>query len=466
VRAKIAQLKTEFWLEAQSEGRGLKLRWVKRSACFSTVSKAPHFSGCDINSSKLDSFIPSFQLQDFKCYHARVRLVACQGWLLLGGLWLWAFSLGFGFQTRETSVEHFERASRLAQQGMRDEAVREYRWGLAIDPNSFAAFNNLGVLYFQQHDFLQAADAFTHAHRLRPGDPAISFNLGLALYSTRNPQAAIAPLTAGVADPLHSIDAHFLLGACYGDIKQWRRAVEELELARKARPADDKILFMLFKTYRLAGEPNRALAAAVELLKTNPDSPFLHEVLGTAYDTTSQPNEAEKELGRAIATSPRAPQLHFILGYIDWRWKRYKEAVAPLLEETRISPNFAPPYYYLGDVALKQGRFEQAASYFKEALRLDPTYGEAYLGMGRAYAQLGRSEESVKFLRQAVERLPDQVEPHYWLGKTLLRVGRSEEGKRELAKANEINLAGDRKAFEIMDRLANPSQTKESSTPH
>ena len=396
----------------------------------------------------------------------RVRLVECQGWLLLGALSLWAFSLGFGFQTRETALEHFERAGRLAQQGMRDDAVREYRLGLAMDDSSVAAFNNLGVLYFQQHDFQQAADAFTHARRLQPDDPAISFNLGLALYSTRNPQGAIAPLTAGVADPHHSIDAHFLLGACYGDLKQWRRAIEELELARKAKPADDKILFMLFKTYRLADEPNRALEAAVELLKTNPDSPFLHEVLATAYDTTSQPNEAEKELGQAIAASPRAPQLHFILGYIDWRWKRYKEAVAPLLEETRISPNFAPPYYYLGDVALKQGRFEQAAGYFKEALRLDPTYGEAYLGMGRAYAQLGRNEESVKFLRQTVDRLPDKVESHYWLGKTLLRVGRSEEGKRELAKADAINRAGDRKASEDLDRFGYPSQTKESSTPH
>ena len=396
----------------------------------------------------------------------RVWFAERKRWLLLCGLWLWAFSLGLGFQTGQTAVEHFERASRLAQQGMRDEAVREYRLGLSLDATSVAAYNNLGVLYFQQHNFQQAADAFTHAHKLRPDDPAISFNVGLALYSTRNPRAAIALLTAGATDPGHAADAHFLLGVCYSDLKQWRRSVDELELAQKAKPHDDKILFMLARGYSLAGEPNRALEAQVELLKTHPDSPYAHELLAAAYDTTSQPTEAEKELKQGIAASPRAPQLHFILGYIDWRWKRYKEAVAPLLEETQISPNFAPPYYYLGDIELKQGRFEEAAGHFKEALRLDPTYGEAYFGMGRACAQLGRYEESIKFLRQAADRLPDKVEPHYWLGKTLLRVGRAEEGKRELAKADEINLAEDRKASENMDRLIHPAQTKEPSTPH
>jgi tetratricopeptide (TPR) repeat protein len=366
----------------------------------------------------------------------------------------------------ETAVEHFARASRLAQQGLRNEAIREYRSGLALDATSSAAFNNLGVLYLQQHDLPQAADAFAHAHKLQPDDPAISFNLGLALFSARKLEAALAPLSAGVADPTHAIDAHFLLGTCYSDLKQWPRAIEELELAHKARPTDGKILFMLFNTFRLAGDPDRALDAAVQLLKNNPDSPFLHEVLGTAYDSMSKPGEAEKELKQAIDASPRAPQLHFILGYIDWRWKRYNEAVSPLLEETRISPKFAPPYYYLGDIALKHGQFDQAVGYFKEALRLDPTYGEAYLGMGQAYAQLGRYEESVKLLRQAVERLPNEVQPHFWLGKTLLRAGRTEEGKKELAKADSINLAGQRRDAELLDRVSNPGQPRQSSPPN
>jgi tetratricopeptide (TPR) repeat protein len=395
----------------------------------------------------------------------KARKVGSSGGLWLG-LLLWVFAGGAVFAADETAVEHFAHASQLAQQGNLDDAAREYRSGLAIDASSAPAFNNLGSIYFQQHDFQRAADAFGRAHKLQPSDPAISFNLGLALFNTRNFRAAVPPLTDGILDTRHSVDAHFLLGACYQYLKQYPRSIVELELAHKARPRDDKTLFLLFTSYRLADDPNRALEAAAELLKTNPESPFLYEVLGTAYDAESKPTEAEQEFKQAIAASPHAPQLHFILGYIDWRWKRYADAVAPLQEETRISPNFAPPYHYLGDIALKQGHYDQAVAYFKEALRLDPTYGEADLGLGRAYVQLGRYEQSVKFLRQAVERLPDQVESHYWLGKALLRVGKSDEGQRELAKADQINQAKDRQASENMDRVMNPSSVKGSSAPN
>ncbi len=386
-------------------------------------------------------------------------------WLMFGGLCLCGWSVSFGFQAGGTAVDHFGRATQLTRQGKLDDAAREYRLGLAIDPSSAAAFNNLGAIYFQQHQYPKAADAFAHAHRLQPDDPAISFNLGLALFSTRNPQAAIAPLTAGTRDPAHSVDAHFLLGACYQDLQQWQRSIAELELAHKARPTDSKILFMLFKSYRSAGDPDHALEAAAELLKANPESPFLHEILGAAYDLESLPTEAEREFKRAIAASPNAPQLHFMLGYVYWRWRRYREAIDPLQAETRISPNFAPPYHYLGDIALRQGLNEQAVDYFKKTLRLDPGFSEAYLGMGRAYFQLGRFEESLKFLREAVKRQPDKVEPHQWLGRALVRAGKPQEGQKELEKAHQINLARDRQVREKSEKVMNSLRPDELSPP-
>ena len=393
------------------------------------------------------------------------RIVGLLAPFFMGSMLLWAARAAFSFEAQEAAPEHFGQASNLARRGDLDGAIREYRLGLALDASSAPAYNNLGALYFQKHQYQQAAEAFHHAHRLTPNDPAISFNLGLALFSNHRIQAAIPPLTAGILDPAHSVDAHFLLGACYQDLKQWDRSISELKLAHQAKPASDKILFMLFKSYRLAGDPDRALEAAAELLKANPESPFLHEILGSAYDLESRPAQAEREFKQAIASSPDAPQLHFILGYIYWRWRNYQEAIGPLQAETRISPNFAPPYNYLGDIALRQGHAEQAVDYFQYALRLDSTYGEAYLGMGRAYVQLGRDHDSLKFLQEAVKLLPDQVEPHQWLGKALVRAGYPKEGQSELEKANQINLAKDRKEIENTRRVMNSPAQGPSSAP-
>jgi tetratricopeptide (TPR) repeat protein len=356
----------------------------------------------------------------------------------------------------QSASQHFESAGQFAQAGKLDDAEREYRLGLALDPHSAEAYNNLAALYFQRRQFRNAADAFGKAHELKPTDPTIGFNFGLALFNAGDASAAIPPLQLGSSDPKRSFEAHYLLGVCYSDLKQWERAIGELEAARNSHPADERVLFVLAKDYRYAGDSPKSLDAAAELLKTHPNSPFVHEMLGEAYDTFSEPQKSEEEFKQAIAASPETPELHFMLGYLYWRWKHYDQAVAPLEAEIRISPAFAPSYYYLGAIALRDRDLAQAKSYFQRALRLDPTYGEADLGMGEVLADSGSYQDSVKFLRRAVELLPGRVEPHYWLGRTLIRLGRSDEAREELAQAYTINRDREQKATELLDQALSP----------
>ena len=164
----------------------------------------------------------------------------------------------------------------------------------------------MAALYFEQHKFHDAAAAFQKAHDLKPDDPAISFNLGLALFNAGEPRAAIAPLEEGRIDPQHAVDALYLLGVCYFDLKQWDHSIQELEVVRRSRPDDEKVLFILAKDYHNAGAPAKSLEAAAQLLKTHPDSLYIHEMLGEAYDTVSQPQKAEAEFKQAIAESPKS----------------------------------------------------------------------------------------------------------------------------------------------------------------
>lgn len=384
---------------------------------------------------------------------AKVALRTVGLWVLI----LVALEAGFG-TSGESAAQHFVRAGQLAQKGKIEEAEQEYRLGLALDPHSADAYNNLAALYFQRRRFRGAADAFGKAHNLRPDDPTISFNFGLALFNAGDPGAAIPQLQSGTADPTRTLEAQYLLGVCYFELKQWERSISELELARRSRPDDERVLFVLAKDYRSAGEPSKSLEAAAELLKTHPDSLFVHEMLGEAYDMASHPEKSEEEFKRAIAVSPETPELHFMLGYLYWRWKRYAEAVAPLEAETRIAPDFALSYFYLGDVALRNKQFEQSQSYFRQALRLNPSYGEADLGMGRVLADSAQYQESIRFLRLATERLPDRAEAHYWLGKILIRAGQKEEGEKELAQVERLNQAKQQQAAETLKRALVPSQ--------
>ena len=398
-----------------------------------------------------------------------MRAAAVEGKRTLGSAWFWALvvlALGTDFAfAADSAMQHFARAGQLAQSGKIEEAIEEYRAGLTLDPKSASAHNNLAALYFEEHKFRDAATAFQKAHDLKPEDPSISFNLGLALSNAGEPAQAIAPLAKGIADPPHALDARYLLGVCYFDLKQWDRSIQELEVVRQSRPDDEKVLFILAKDYHNAGAPAKSLDAAAQLLKTHPDSLYIHEMLGEAYDTASQPQKAEEEFKQAITASPQLPELHLMLGYLYWRWKRYSEAVEPLQIETRISPKLAEPYFYLGDIALRKKQFESAENYFRTALRLKSSYGDADLGMGRALAESGRYKASIPFLRLAVERLPDREESHYWLGKTLIQAGQKPEGDKELAEVRKLNRVKRQTASDILNQVGAPTPADAHKTP-
>lgn len=354
--------------------------------------------------------------------------------------------------SQDSAAQHFAQASQLAEQGRIKEAEQEYRAGLALDPTSAEGYNNLAALYFRTQQFRDAAAAFRKAHDLRPGDATISFNLGLALFSAGEAQAALGPLEYGTADPTHTVDAHFLLGVCYFELNRWSDSIKQLKIVRRSRPENEKVLFILAKDYHNSGKPAESLEAATELLKAHPNSIYAHEMLGEAYDSAGQFRSAEEEYRRAIRAWPQAPELHFMLGYLYWRWKHYAQAVAPLEAETRISSNLPQPYFYLGDVALRDKQFDTAENYFRQALRLKPSYGEADLGLGRALAQSGHDRQSIPFLRLAVRRLPASEEAHYWLGKTLVRAGHKREGEEELEQFEKVRLLKREKASEMLKR--------------
>jgi len=357
---------------------------------------------------------------------------------------------GVAVAENDGAEAHFRKAAAFAQQGKLDDAEHEYTAGLRLSPQSAAAYNNLGALNFQQDQFIHAAAAFQSARRLRPSDPEIAFNLGLALYKRGDAAGAIPNLIAGEKSA-HSLDASLLLGTCYFSTRQWKQSIDALERYRQHAPGNAEALFMLEQAYVYIGDAKSSLAAAAELLKSYPNSPFTHQMLGEAYDRDGDVDRAVEEFQRAIAASPSAPQLHFMLGYVYWRWKRYAEAVHPLEDEVRINPGFARSYYYLGDIAFRKGESDRARDFFEKALHLDPSLSEASLGLGKAYIQAGRLNDGIAALRKAEATLDRTAEVHYWLGRALVQAGRKAEAEKELARVKELRAAEHRKAREQLN---------------
>jgi tetratricopeptide (TPR) repeat protein len=359
------------------------------------------------------------------------------------------FSLLIYIGSDPSAHTHFQRGAELAARGDLNAAEQEYLAGLKITPDP-AAYNNLGVLYFQQQDFTHAASSFRNACKLQPNDPEIAFNLGLALYKSDNTAEAIPQLISATRSK-HASEAHYLLGASYFEQKKWDKAIAEIEQSRAGNPDQPEALFILTRAYKYAGNPAASLAAATRLLKSYPDSPFTHELLAEGYDKDGQPDKSIDEFQQAIAALPQSPELHFMLGYVCWRWKRYDQAIGPLEEEIRINPNYSAAYYYLGDIAFRQNEYARALRCFEQALHSNSGYTEAEFGIGKVYLKTGRVKDAVAAMEKARQKSEDIPELHYWLGRALIQAGRETEGRKELAQVAELNRTQNQKRQQLFN---------------
>jgi len=95
----------------------------------------------------------------------------------------------------------------------------------SLNPDSPAAWQDLGFARYQQQRFALAADAYEHAQRLAPRDPQINSNLGYAYLFSHRWDEAIASFKTALETDSHMIAARRGLCSAYSLAQQPQDAV-------------------------------------------------------------------------------------------------------------------------------------------------------------------------------------------------------------------------------------------------
>jgi tetratricopeptide (TPR) repeat protein len=81
------------------------------------------------------------------------------------------------------AVQQLYQQARAAQQrGDSATAIDKYRSMIQLAPHLAPAYNNLGMLYFNQHDFSHAAETLEQGLKLNPDMPGASAMLGTSYF--------------------------------------------------------------------------------------------------------------------------------------------------------------------------------------------------------------------------------------------------------------------------------------------
>jgi tetratricopeptide (TPR) repeat protein len=305
----------------------------------------------------------------------------------------------------QPSNDAFEQPRRLLQQGKYDDALAALHDIEAQHRATKGLSHELGIAYYKKGDYLNAVRYLKKSRDENPDDSEGVQLLGLSFYLSGRPADAIAPLEqVQTWFPSANVDASYVLGICYIQIKDYPHA----------RGA-------FAKMFGVSSESAASYLFTARMLLRQDFGPV-----------------AEEYAQKAVSLDSKLPLAHFLLGEIDLYHSKIPEAADEFQKELQLNPGYAPAYYKLADAYSRIQKFDEAEKLLQRSIWLDATSTGPYILLGKVLAKKGETELAVRTLQRALAMDPNNPVPHHLLGQAYRDLGKSEDAERELKLAAQL----------------------------
>jgi tetratricopeptide (TPR) repeat protein len=239
----------------------------------------------------------------------------------------------------------------------------------------------------------------------------------------------------------------------------------DLERAIRDDPQNVEARVALAESYLSAGQVEKALEQAVQVLSQYPENHGALLIAGMAYVHLDQPEAALAPLERFVALRKEGPMAqadtaleaaYYFLGESYVKLNRPAEAIPVLEAALAISPADADALYQAGLAYQATGQPEAALERYHRAVRLVPDFAEAYSGMVEAYTATGQSDykeyaqgmeafslgdykAALSHLEGATQALPEFTPAFLGLGLTYEKMSQWEAAESAIARALELD---------------------------
>ena len=340
----------------------------------------------------------------------------------------------------------FQRGASALNDNRLDEAEHDFRQVLALDPQSGAAYANLGVVYMRRKQWTQALQSLEKAETLMPRDPqssGVRLNIGLAYYRQNEFLKAIPAFESVLQNQPQSVHARYLLGQCYFFDERWADAANTLEPLWPQESDQIPYLYVLSNAAYRAGRKDLDDRATAQLIRMGNGSPEYRLFVGKYYLNREQYDQAIAEFTAAAGANPNFPFLHFNLGYAHLKKQEYRQARDEFLKDAAIEPDVALNYQELGNTYWLMQDDANAEKNYREALGRDPRLVDSRIGLARLYQRQQKYAAALAEADAAVKTDPDRPDVHYVRGQALLRLGRKTEAQKESQLASSKEHGGE-----------------------
>jgi tetratricopeptide (TPR) repeat protein len=307
----------------------------------------------------------------------------------------------------------------------------------------------MGALRVADHRLPDARDAYLRASTSAVDANAALQSLAIVHLQMGDVARAVAILTRVAGADSKDVQSRRLLAQALVANGQPEEAVQELEETAAGNPDDSETKFALASGYLRLKKFDAAQRLFDEVAQAKPLAET-HVLIGRTYRDAGQYDRARAELAAALKMNPRVRRAHYYLGTVAVMAggvTRLDEAIAEFQQELKLAPTDLATNLRLG-MALVEARREAAAlPALEAAVRVASAPPEAFYYLGRCQLALDRATSAVTSLRRALELTaasPAKDDArlrsiHYQLALALQKLGATEDAATHFAEAQRFS---------------------------
>jgi tetratricopeptide (TPR) repeat protein len=353
-------------------------------------------------------------------------------------------------------VQQLYTQAKAAQQSGDDQtAIEKYRQMIQLAPHLAAAYNNLGMLYFNHRQYAEAVPVLERGLHVNPQMVTATAMLGLSYFELGDNQKAEPVLQRALhANPgdsnVQMSLAHVLL-----NLGKNQEAIQSLNDYLARNPKDQQAWYLLGKTYLQMSED-----ALGKVNQIDPNSFVAHEVAGEIDESMHNYDGALVEFKKAVELAPQQAGTHLRLGNVYWVMGKWQSAQDEFRAELTIAPTDCVARWKLANSILAaDGSPDEALTDLNQTIKGCSNIMQAHVDRARALVKLNRSTEALPDLLLAVKDSPDEPSIHFLLAGVYRSQGRADDAKREMSTYGELQ----RQASAAVTQRANEEITAKSA---
>ena len=322
----------------------------------------------------------------------------------------------------------YAEANEASLSGNQAAAIEKYRSIIKLAPHLAAAYNNLGALYFNEHDYAHASDVLKRGLELNPNMPSAFAMLGMSYVQLGENDKAEPLLRKALRANPKDDQLEMMFSRLLINEKKLDEAAGHLNNFLARNPKNQEAWYMLGKTYLQLSED-----ALRRINEIDPNSLVAHEIAGEIDESMHNYDLALVEYQKAVDMGPQRPGTHMHMGDAYWYLGKWQSSQTEFKAELANDPNNCIARWKLANSMLEANdSSDEALSELNRSLERCPTLMQARVDRARALVRLGRQPEALPDLLMAEKDSPSEPTIHFLLANVYRSQGKSAEAQEEM----------------------------------